>query len=188
MITSFLRRAWCFSNDDPEKGSQQIAAGPFLYPFFHPYVPRFSPFQGASTAEKSLKFSPDERILRAKSHSFSPFYPLETPPVSCSGGQKFTLKSTEFEKKSQPFSRKFPRRFPLEGRISGGMGGDLSGNSSAKDTPWKRKNDGGVCGEGDRWKCREKLRKLSFLKLEIMLEMDIFRQTKWQNAQTSCSS
>ncbi len=42
-------------------------------------------------------------------------------------------------------------------------------------------------GRTSRGKWGKKLQKLIFLKLEIMLKMDIFRQTKGQNPQTSGS-
>ena len=56
--------------------------------------------------------------------------------------------------------------------------GDLIGNSCCVGCPPERENDWVLCGEDDWVKWAEKLRKLSFLKLEIMLKMDISRQTK----------
>ena len=49
-------------------------------------------------------------------------------------------------------------------------------------TPPEREKERGRTSKG-KW--GKKLQKLSFLKLEIMLKMDISRQTKGQNSQTN---
>ena len=71
---------------------------------------------------------------------------------------------------------------PLKEKMNGENAGDFDGGFLLRRTPLKGKNDGGSCREG-KW--AEKLHKLSFLKLEIMLKMDISRQTKGQNSQTN---
>jgi len=73
---------------------------------------------------------------------------------------------------------------PLKGQKPGDAQGILMGNSCCEGCPLKGKMMG-LCREG-KW--AEKLQKLIFLKLEIMLKMDISRQTKGQNTQTKCSS
>ena len=63
---------------------------------------------------------------------------------------------------------------PLKGEISGDAQGILMGNSCCEGCPLKGKMMG-LCREG-KW--AEKLQKLIFSKLEIVLKMDISRQTK----------
>ena len=61
------------------------------------------------------------------------------------------------------------------------MSGGCVGTGSAKDALKEGKSWGVAGGRNGR----KKLQKLSFLKLEIMLKMDISRQTKGQNSQTN---
>ena len=61
------------------------------------------------------------------------------------------------------------------------MQGIWMGMSCAKNVPEREKER----GRTSRGKWGKKLQKLSFLMLEIMLKMDISRQTKGQNSQTN---
>ncbi len=63
---------------------------------------------------------------------------------------------------------------PLKEKMNGGNAGDFDGGCRVRRCPLKGK----TAGADKQRKMGEKLQKLSFLKLEIMLEMDIFRQTK----------
>ena len=63
---------------------------------------------------------------------------------------------------------------PLKEKMNGGNAGDFDGGCRVRRCPLKGK----TAGADKQKKMGEKLQKLSFLKLEIMLEMDISRQTK----------
>ena len=63
---------------------------------------------------------------------------------------------------------------PLKEKMNGGNAGDFDGGCRVRRCPLKGK----TAGADKQRKMGEKLQKLSFLKLEIMLEMDISRQTK----------
>ena len=68
-------------------------------------------------------------------------------------------------------------RIALKEQIMEEIVGDLSGISCAKDAASEGKVR--VFAKADKQgNGREKLQKLSFFKTEIMLKMDIFRQTK----------
>ena len=62
----------------------------------------------------------------------------------------------------------------LKEKMNGGNAGDFDGGCRVR----RRHLNGKNAGADKQRKMGEKLQKLSFLKLEIMLEMDIFRQTK----------
>lgn len=64
--------------------------------------------------------------------------------------------------------------YPSERGETRGCAGDFGGEFVCVECPLKEKMMG-LCREG-KWV--EKLRKLSFLKLKIMLKLDISRQTK----------
>ena len=63
---------------------------------------------------------------------------------------------------------------PLKEKMNGGNAGDFDGGCRVRRCPLNGKN----AGADKQRKMGKKLQKLSFLKLEIMLEMDISRQTK----------
>ena len=192
----------------PWEGLVANRCGPFFVPIFPPYVPRFSPFQGDSTAEKSLKFSPGPppKTSPSETDTSSP-NTLKSPwkaPFSCPVQVMIHPERLQFWTEPSGFWYKFCLSDALKGKKTRGIAGE---KVAAKDPPWKRRWMGemqgilmgdAVCedaiwmgktqGRTSRGKWEKKLQKLSFLKLEIMLEMDIFRQTKWQNAQTKCSS
>ena len=63
---------------------------------------------------------------------------------------------------------------PLKENLKGGNAGDFDGGCRVRRCPLNGKN----AGADKQRKMGKKLQKLSFLKLEIMLEMDISRQTK----------
>ena len=62
----------------------------------------------------------------------------------------------------------------LKEKMNGGNAGDFDGGCRVRRCPLNGKN----AGADKQRKMGKKLQKLSFLKLEIMLEMDISRQTK----------
>ena len=63
---------------------------------------------------------------------------------------------------------------PLKEKMNGGNAGDFDGGCRVRRCHLNGKN----AGADKQRKMGKKLQKLSFLKLEIMLEMDISRQTK----------
>ena len=181
-------------------------------PFFVPIFPLLRPpifylsggFFGGKVPEILPRTAPKTSPSEADSSSPNTLKSPWKAPSSCPVQVMIPPERLQFWTEPSGFGYKFCLSDALKGKKTRGIAGE---KVAAKDALWKRRWMGemqgilmgdAVCedaiwmgktqGRTSRGKWGKKLQKLSFLKLEIMLEMDIFRQTKWQNAQTKCSS